>query len=999
MGNNKSTDQIKKSDKFVVADNFGNIQKVIFPHELKSGIEGSSFTGGISSAGNILTAGHVTASLGLSGSLTRLTDGKSYLVAGNNITITSASNGQVTITAAAEGDITSVVAGSGLSGGGLTGDVTLNVGAGTGITVNANDIEIDSDGATLTTTNSDVDHVLINDGGVFKRIAPGNINISSLNNDSGFTANVGDITQVIAGTGLSGGGVVGAVSIALDFSELTDMTGDIAGTTEFILQDSTTESRKAASEIKLSNFNNDLVAGSNTQIQFNDSSDFGGSSAFTFSGTEVELNAASPAINIRRTNNNQNSDITFKGAGGVVGASLRFSGSASNDLVLSTFTNSTLKERVRVGSNADDITVEVTGSLITSLGLSGSLTRLHDGRSYLAEGNNITISSASNGQVKIESTDTMGAGFVLEDGDGTEVTITENKEVKFVEGTGIEINWTDTSTGSDDDPYDLSFSVDVSDFMTNGSDNRVVTATGTDGMNAEANLTFNGSTLDVNGVVEISNDLRIADKMEHLNDTDTCLRFPSINKISAEAGGVSMFLVDGNSSQKAVIINEAGQDIDTRFEAISTAGNGTPTHGNVDADHSFFLRGDTGQIGLGVGNMASGYDDTRLAIKGVTTIKDPYSSDTWAQLTGSSDDGRLDLYANNAITARINANGMSMLGGDASNPPGMLIVRRDGSTTTNEFLGGIGFDSSDGNVPSTILHASAYIAGYAAETHTTSDKGGYLVLGTSAVNDNDDTTSNEVMRIGSDGLVTLQNNIKVGGTSETAESEFFGRGTTFNDPVVRIRQTNTADGTTKVALVVELDQATTTTYDSTERFISFYQNTTRLGSINGSGPTYGTFTGSHIGTTDSEHVQNWEIGMILKSTGKVFTPEGGMSLAWVYVDVTYTSNDKAVCGVLSSINDLNGDPIYGFDDFPDTQKVIDYNALGEGRILVTNTNGNIEVGDFICSSSSMGLGEKQSDDIFRNYTVAKANEAVDWSGVTAENGIKKKLIACTYHCG
>ena len=35
------------------------------------------------------------------------------------------------------------------------------------------------------------------------------------------------------------------------------MTGDISGTTEFILSDGTTESRKAASEIKLSNFNND----------------------------------------------------------------------------------------------------------------------------------------------------------------------------------------------------------------------------------------------------------------------------------------------------------------------------------------------------------------------------------------------------------------------------------------------------------------------------------------------------------------------------------------------------------------------------------------------------------------------------------------------------------------------------------------------------------------------------------------------------------------------
>ena len=94
-----------------------------------------------------------------------------------------------------------------------------------------------------------------------------------------------------------------------------------------------------------------------------------------------------------------------------------------------------------------------------------------------------TISAAQWGYLgaatgAITNTDTvdMGSGFVIEDGDGTEVTITENKEIKFVEGGNIDINFTDTSDGSDGDPYDLSFSVPDASASTKGAVELATTA-------------------------------------------------------------------------------------------------------------------------------------------------------------------------------------------------------------------------------------------------------------------------------------------------------------------------------------------------------------------------------------------------------------------------------------------------------------------------------------------------------------------------------------------
>tara|TARA_B100000212_G_C27335509_1_gene516643 strand:- start:52 stop:1377 length:1326 start_codon:yes stop_codon:yes gene_type:complete len=102
-----------------------------------------------------------------------------------------------------------------------------------------------------------------------------------------------------------------------------------------------------------------------------------------------------------------------------------------------------------------------------------------------------------------------------------------------------------------------------------------------------------------------------------------------------------------------------------------------------------------------------------------------------------------------------------MFSGDGTEEPGLLVVRQDTSTNANDLLGGIGFDSSDGNVPGTVLNASAFIAAYAAEDHSFNDKGGYLVLGTSKIDDNDDTVSTEHLRIEADGLVKASGQLEV----------------------------------------------------------------------------------------------------------------------------------------------------------------------------------------------------------------------------------------------
>ena len=124
----------------------------------------------------------------------------------------------------------------------------------------------------------------------------------------------------------------------------------------------------------------------------------------------------------------------------------------------------------------------------------------------------------------------------------------------------------------------------------------------------------------------------------------------------------------------------------------------------------------------------------------------------------TGDDDATPLYLNTnriGIGSAAPVNILQVNHSAADNDNGIMIVNEATTIADGALLGAIGFDGADGNVPSSVLESSCFIAAYAAEDHSTGDKGGDLAFGCSVINENQDVVSTRHMTILDSGAIGI----------------------------------------------------------------------------------------------------------------------------------------------------------------------------------------------------------------------------------------------------
>ena len=213
-------------------------------------------------------------------------------------------------------------------------------------------------------------------------------------------------------------------------------------------------------------------------------------------------------------------------------------------------------------NSADTSTIELSSDTLSVLKVPNALTvddatiQLNSGTTF--DGSGAKTIAIKDGGVDADALAAAVAGNGLTGGGGSALAVGA--------GTGIDVS-------------SNAIAVDVSDFMANGSNNRIITATGTDAQNAEANLTFDGTTLNVGGAAIITGNLTVNGSTTSISSSNLLIadRFALFNSGSSATGDGGFLVGSGSAgSGSAFIFDDSadrfGVQVDTQLGQDAIAG-------------------------------------------------------------------------------------------------------------------------------------------------------------------------------------------------------------------------------------------------------------------------------------------------------------------------------------------------------------------------------------------------------------------------------------------
>lgn len=437
----------------------------------------------------------------------------------------------------------------------------------TGVTATTLDIDgFGSDLSGITVAGSD--QIILSDGGT-----EGRVNISQLGTYIFSTASdAGDASY----------GADGAITINTDSVEGTMLNTNVADTTTIELSSDTLSVLKVPQVLS---FGAGLV----------DPGDFDGSTARTPSVDSGSMTA----FFSQDTFASASGDVTFNAAGV---ATIQ-----ANSVALGTDTTGNYVETVSAGSGIVTIAeADAEGATKTINVDSGSMLPFYSSSIFSTISGDVTINSAGVATVtsaSVEGVLTAGDGLSGTDYNGasnqTFALDLNELTAAAVDPTADSIAIIDANDGNASRKESITdfvtaiagtnlqvsastLTAAVPDFMSNGSDNRVLTATGADAMNAEANLTFDGSTLTVSGDATITGNLNVTGdtiqaQVTNLNVEDKFILLNSGSSTATDESGIIFGGSNGTANNGAALIWNGDYNSNDGRLAIANSVNGDAT--------------------------------------------------------------------------------------------------------------------------------------------------------------------------------------------------------------------------------------------------------------------------------------------------------------------------------------------------------------------------------------------------------------------------------------